>query len=72
MYAPIGGGVKPPIHFHCVLHAKRGWVGPDSMYNCVRTKWKAPRLDSKPIVSRVVTCLYRSGGVLISPTEELI
>ena len=25
-----GGGVKPPIHFHCVLHA-RGWVGPDSM-----------------------------------------
>ena len=25
------GGVKPPIHFHCVLHAKRGWVGPDSM-----------------------------------------
>ena len=18
------GGVKPPIHFHCVLHAKRG------------------------------------------------
>ena len=32
MYAPRGvGGVKPPIHFHCVLHAKRGWVGPDSM-----------------------------------------
>ena len=29
----LGGlvGVKPPIHFHCVLHAKRGWVGPDSM-----------------------------------------
>ena len=25
------GGVKPPIYFHCVLHAKRGWVGPDSM-----------------------------------------
>ena len=25
------GGVNPPIHFHCVLHAKRGWVGPDSM-----------------------------------------
>ena len=25
------GGVKPPKHFHCVLHAKRGWVGPDSM-----------------------------------------
>ena len=23
--------VKPPTHFHCVLHAKRGWVGPDSM-----------------------------------------
>ena len=27
-----GGGrgqaeVKPPIHFHCVLHTKRGWVG---------------------------------------------
>ena len=25
----LGGGgsaVKPPIHFHCVLHAKRGWV----------------------------------------------
>ena len=22
-----GGGVKSPIHFHCVLHAKRGgWV----------------------------------------------
>ena len=39
-----GGGVKPPIHFHCVLHAKRGWVGPDSMYNCVRTKWKVPFL----------------------------
>ena len=26
-----GGGLKPPIHFHRVLHAKRGWVGPDSM-----------------------------------------
>ena len=25
------GGVKPPIHFHCILHAKWGWVGPDSM-----------------------------------------
>ena len=25
------GGVKPPIHSHCVLHAKRGWVGPYSM-----------------------------------------
>ena len=25
-YAPSrrGGGVKPPIHFYCVLHAKRG------------------------------------------------
>ena len=24
-YAPRGvGGFKPPIHFHCVLHAKRG------------------------------------------------
>ena len=21
------GGLKPPIHFHCVLHAKSGWVG---------------------------------------------
>ena len=31
-YAPRRvGGVNPPIHFHCVLHAKRGWVGPDSM-----------------------------------------
>ena len=30
----LGGGgdaVKPPIHFHCVLLAKKGWVGPDSM-----------------------------------------
>ena len=26
-----GGGVKPPIHFHCVFHAKMGWVGPDSI-----------------------------------------
>ena len=26
-YAPSGvGGLKPPLHFHCVLHAKRGWV----------------------------------------------
>ena len=25
-YAYRGGGVKPPIHFHCVLHAKR-WEG---------------------------------------------
>ena len=24
----VVGGVMPPIHFHCVLHAKRGWVGP--------------------------------------------
>ena len=23
-YAPRGRGVKSPIHFHCVLHAKRG------------------------------------------------
>ena len=31
-YASRGvGGVKPPIHFHCVVHAQRGWVGPDSM-----------------------------------------
>ena len=31
-YAPRGGrGSKPPIHFHCVLHAKRGKGGPDSM-----------------------------------------
>ena len=32
-YAPRGrgGGVKPPIHFYCVLHAKRGGGGPDSM-----------------------------------------
>ena len=26
-----GGGVKSPIHFHCVLHAKRGRGGPESM-----------------------------------------
>ena len=25
------GGVKPPIHFHCVLNAKTWWVGPDNM-----------------------------------------
>ena len=26
-YAPRGrGGVKPPIHFYCLLHAKRGGV----------------------------------------------
>ena len=25
------GGAKPPIHFHCVLHAKSGWVGLDSL-----------------------------------------
>ena len=25
------GGVKFQIHFHCVLHAKRGGGGPDSM-----------------------------------------
>ena len=31
-YAPRGGGgFKSPIHFHCVLHAKRGGGGPDSM-----------------------------------------
>ena len=43
MYAPRrGGGFKSPIHFHCVLHANWGWVGPDSMYDWVRTKWKAP------------------------------
>ena len=34
-FAPRGGGgFKSPIHFH----AKRGGGGPDSMYNCVRTK----------------------------------
>ena len=27
----VVGEVQSPIHFHCVLHAKRGWVGPDSM-----------------------------------------
>ena len=42
-YAPRGGGgVKPPIHFHCVLRAKRGRGRPESMKHCVRTKWKAP------------------------------
>ena len=31
-YAPRErGGVKSPIHFHCVLHAKRGGGGPNSM-----------------------------------------
>ena len=31
-YAPRGrGGVKPPIQFYCVLHAKRGGGGPNSM-----------------------------------------
>ena len=31
-YAPRGvGGVKPPLHFHCELHAKRRLVGQDSM-----------------------------------------
>ena len=25
------GGVKSPIHFHCVLHAEMGGGGPDSM-----------------------------------------
>ena len=32
-YAPRGGGggFKSPIHFLCVLHAKRGGGGPDSM-----------------------------------------
>ena len=24
-------GVKPPIHFYCVLHAKRGEEGPNSI-----------------------------------------
>ena len=26
-----GGGVEPLIHFYCVLHAKRGGGGPNSM-----------------------------------------
>ena len=30
-----GGGVKPPIHFYCVLHAKRGGGDRESMYNCI-------------------------------------
>ena len=31
-YAPRGGrGFESPIHFYCVLHAKRGGGGPDSM-----------------------------------------
>ena len=31
-YATRGGGAfKSSIHFHCVLHAKRGGGGPDSM-----------------------------------------
>ena len=36
--------VKSPIHFRCVLHVKSRWVGPDSMYNYVHTKWKAPSM----------------------------
>ena len=39
------GGLKTPIHFHCILHAKKGWVGSDSMSNCVCTKWKAPQFS---------------------------
>ena len=38
-YAPraTGGGGKPPIHFYCVLHAKKGGGGvQESMYKCVR------------------------------------
>ena len=32
-YAPIGeeAGVKSPIHFHCILHAKREGRCPDGM-----------------------------------------
>ena len=41
------GEVKPLIHCHCVLHAKREGGGPGSMYNCVRTKWKAPEAIRK-------------------------
>ena len=50
-----GGGVKPPRYFHCVLHAKRGWVVPDGMYKCVRTKWKVPYCEF--IGSEFVCCV---------------
>ena len=42
MYAARGQGeFKSPMHFNCVLHAKKKGVGvggPDSMLNCVHTK----------------------------------
>ena len=40
----LGGGegeVKSPIHFHRD-YMQKGGGGPDSMYYCVCTKWKAP------------------------------
>ena len=35
MYAPMGRGVKHSIHFHCVLHARKGGGVTDSMSICV-------------------------------------
>ena len=43
-----------------VIHPKRGWVGPDSMYNCVRTKWKAPYIKKKLEILK--TCSRRAFG----------
>ena len=42
-YAPTGGGWGQASYtFPLRITCKKGEGGPESMYNCVRTKWKAP------------------------------
>ena len=41
-----GGGFKSPIHFHCVLHAKRGGGGVQIACKIVHViKWKTPKIN---------------------------
>ena len=54
---PGGGLGQASYTFPCVLHAKRGWVGPDSMLNCVCTKWKVPKYSNVAFFP-----LYEKGG----------
>ena len=49
-YSPRGSGVRPMIHFYCVLHAKREGGGPDSMENVIAINGRPLRRVGMPLV----------------------
>ena len=52
-----GGGGASLLYISIAYYMlKRGGGGPDSMYNCVRTKWKAPKYKVLTWMSKSYPC----------------